>query len=519
LNIVQSEDRKTCLAAASLANISLLRIWSEVLTYTASDAYTMKLPASAGQFGAIFVVFGLLTLLFFVLLVWARKSWPGKLVFLLALALPINALREVGSRQVPYLRGDLIRAIGPSHVETVAAAAILLGALVLVKWAPRFYHMAFVCGLVLSPLIPVTVLQGIWAAANYDDTAFRDQPTAPPLGKTAPRRVVWIVFDELGQRSTFDQRPAGVAMPEFEKLRQTALYATAAYSPTSATLSSLPSLITGKLVTSARPAGPGDLRIVYADENNTANEVRWSDEPNVFSRVRAMGFDSALVGWYHPYCRELSRDLTSCWWTAMPFQADSVGRTSAEAAPKYLRSLFETSLLSPFGQSLSTREAARRFQSLMEEARRAVADPSLGLVFLHLQVPHGPHAYDRRSGEFILANAPVQGYLDSLALADVALGDLRRRMEEASVWDSTTVLVSSDHSYRSAQALFNRKIDRRVPFLLKLSRQQSGRVYAPRFNTVVSADLVLRILANEVTTVDEAVAWIDRPGGQFAGVW
>jgi arylsulfatase A-like enzyme len=329
---------------------------------------------------------------------------------------------------------------------------------------------------------------------------------------------VWIIFDELDQRLAFEQRPATVAMPEFDKLRGSALYATAAYSPTSGTLSALPSLITGKLVASARPVGPGDLRIMYADPGDT-NEVRWSEEPNVFSRARALGIDSALIGWYHPYCRELTRDLTSCWWTAMPFQADSVGRTTTEAVPKYLRSLFETSLLSPFGQSLSTREAAERFQALFAEARRAVANPSFGLVFLHLQVPHAPHAYSRHNRDFTLSNAPVTGYLDSLALADIALGELRHAMEESSLWDSTTVLVSSDHSYRTAVSLFNHKIDRRVPFLLKMSGQNSGQVYTQKFNTVVSADLVLSILRNEVTSLEEATARVDRSSAQFAGIW
>src|SRR2546425_7901138 len=37
---------------------------------------------------------------------------------------------------------------------------------------------------------------------------------------------------------------------------------------------------------------------------------------NLFRRARALGYDTALIGWYHPYCRVLGSDLTRCYWEA-----------------------------------------------------------------------------------------------------------------------------------------------------------------------------------------------------------
>jgi arylsulfatase A-like enzyme len=88
-------------------------------------------------------------------------------------------------------------------------------------------------------------------------------------------------------------------------------------------------------------------------------------------------------------------------------------------------------------------------------------------VLIHLLTPHFPHAYDRAAGTFTLGNAPLRGYYDSLALTDLALAQLRRAMEAAGTWDSTTVLLSSDHPMKHA-ALLDGKSDARVPFLLKL---------------------------------------------------
>ena len=231
-----------------------------------------------------------------------------------------------------------------------------------------------------------------------------------------------------------------------------------------------------------------------------------------------MGYDTALVGWYHPYCRELNRDLTSCWWAAMPRQFNSVGRTFGDSVPKYLRSLFETSLLSPFGQSLSVKEAAQRIQELTAHARQAAADPSLSLVVLHIQAPHAPHAYNRQKHDFSLANSPVRGYLDSLELADSILGQIRAAMEEKSLWESTDVVVSADHSYRSSHALDGHARDRRVPFLLKLAVSPEGALYDKTFNTVITSKLVLGILRNEIRTKADVLALIDREGSSFKGM-
>ena len=40
------------------------------------------------------------------------------------------------------------------------------------------------------------------------------------------------------------------------------------------------------------------------------------------------------------------------------------------------------------------------------------------------------------------------GYIDALALTDKIIGDLRRSMEHAGTWDTTTMIFSADHPYR-----------------------------------------------------------------------
>ena len=116
---------------------------------------------------------------------------------------------------------------------------------------------------------------------------------------------------------------------------------------------------------------------------------------------------------------------------------------------------------------------------------------------MHLPVPHAPHAYDRKTGTFTLGNSPIAGYIDSLALLDRSVGELRRAMENAGVWDSTTVLFTSDHGYRDAEAL-DGKSDPRIPYILKLASQKEGVEYTQEFNTVLTADLLLGVLRGEI---------------------
>ena len=95
-------------------------------------------------------------------------------------------------------------------------------------------------------------------------------------------------------------------------------------------------------------------------------------------------------------------------------------------------------------------------------------------------------------------------------------------MEEKGVWDSTVVLVTSDHWWRTNywkehvawteedQANSGATLDRRIPFILKMTRAKEGISYEPPFNTVLTHDLLLAVLRGEVSDAREAATWLDR---------
>jgi len=149
------------------------------------------------------------------------------------------------------------------------------------------------------------------------------------------------------------------------------------------------------------------------------------------------------------------------------------------------------------------RAKIRVYKDLLDDSCQIAQDPSIGLALLHLPIPHPPAIYDRSQGTWSPAG-PV-GYLDNLALADRALGELRTCLDRAGLTAYTAILVSSDHGWRTAvwrgnpewtpeDEAASHQDTSASPFLLKLPQQTSMFVYDTPFDTVVTRRLIIAIL-------------------------
>jgi hypothetical protein len=508
---VRPDVWKILAVALSLANLCYLRLWSELLTYSRADMYLMVVPYRRADYFAI-----MLNVLLAGLAGWAAAllversgsravRFVGRGVFLLLLLVPLNAMRSVLANSHEYLRSPLLMLIGTRGVALLGVALALGVLFVLWRWPSQLLRASEAVLLILAPLIPLNFGQALWRVARYDATEFRDAAPAPPLGQKRMPRVLWVILDDWDLRLTFLDRPARIQLPELDRLRRESFYAANAHPPGPETPISLPALITGRPVSKVEQRGPAELILRHGEGKP---ETSWNKEPNVFDAARAAGFDTALVGYFHPYCRVIPSGLTHCEWWYMSRQYNSMGRTLGELIPNQTRSLFETSLFSLFGQSLTTSDHARTYHGMMASALAVATNPAYGLVFVHLGCPHPPHAFNSRTGRFDLKNSAIQGYADSLVLADRTVGEIRRALERAGMWDTTTVLVSTDHSYVSAEA-FDGKYDPRIPFLLKMAGPTSAIDYKPEFNTLLTGDLLLAVLRREVSTPEDAARWIE----------
>lgn len=393
----------------------------------------------------------------------------------------------------------------------VCTLALFMG---LYRFRQQVVRIAITLLIILSPLGVVNFASAAWLRMKY-----RDERAAMPITtRSDTPRIIWIIFDELDQNTVFVNATSSVSLPEFDRFRAQSLVVQNAYPPSGATLSSLPALITGQIVADAQPLAANELGLTLSN----GAKVKWSEQSTVFSQARAEGFSSGVAGWYHPYCRILGRSLDLCLWGDLSELATMNDRVSQltlrQAMLKWTREVLnhmpifrlrgESQPTTPNTSELEAKQThITEFQSVSTKATSLIAK-DLNLILLHFPVPHSPWIYDVSRHTFS-ADPGHGGYLNNVELADRALGEIRNRLEESNRWDSSIVLISSDHWWRESP-LVNGRRDHRIPFMLKLASQKSSLEYQVPVNSIVTRELLMQLLRGNLRNSEDVAMWLDH---------
>ena len=416
------------------------------------------------------------------------------LLILTALMAPVELFRSsyLGLRDRQMLDFAL-------SLPGLGIAAVVLG---VVLWRPRWViRTVTALLLILSPMTFYAVARTLIVATQLLCQASPEsgvEPPLPPLHTNSPPiRVVWIIFDELDQRLAFSERPAGLALPELDRICRGSLCATNAYPPAGSTGASMPSLFAGQLFQTAEAASADDLSLLASPTNQP---VRFSQLTNVFDEVRAGGGNPAVVGWYHPYSRLLRRSLNFGAW-----DPSALGEMRNSGT-------FGGALKDQWGNivhAIYWRFWHRRYvEDAIRNSLEVVTNGAYSLALLHLPLPHSPSLFDPVQQRWVtFGRLFPKGYFDNLQLTDRVLGQFRAAMEQSGQWDKTWLVISADHSWRKSDAYDGRR-DHRIPFILKPPGQASGVCYGPLLNTVVTKDLILALLRQEVRDLPAAETWL-----------
>ncbi len=528
----------------SLANLIFLKEWHRLLaTYDPKLAYFRKGPPDTTLLLATIAAILLLSCGFWLCAMQLRKSGSRFLinlshaVFLLTLVVALNllVLECAQSFQNHTTRVYL-------GILATLLRVLLISAAVLVFAHPTKITVRAGRALlmVLSPLFFLNLASIGWMRCQTPTSAFVEREASHSQISQAGSRVVVLIFDELDQNLTFDNRPGTIELPEIDRFRSQALYATRAYPPGGNTNEALPALTTGRIVSSAEVVAPSSLLLTFKAAHQ---KELWGAQPNVFSRASDAGFASGLVGWYHPYCRILGGSLADCSWEepVEPFVEQEQLRFIG-LGPGILNLLTDKldlvtfsgyfgilPSIAPASNEVIAAVKTKHLQSydaVLKRARGMVSNPRLNLAWIHFPFPHPPGIYDRREKKPSLS--PTSNYLDNLELVDRTLHDLRSRMELADLGDKTTVVVTSDHPLRTnlwkGLSYWSREFteiadaipDKRVPFLVLIPGQTAGSVYSKTINSVLLHDLVLALLKKEISTVGGLATWLDDNRTRFA---
>ncbi|MEQ1884446.1 MAG: sulfatase-like hydrolase/transferase [Bryobacteraceae bacterium] len=535
------------LLCVSLGNLLFLRQWYDVVTsHLSSTDYYRNEPARHTAFWATLAAVGLTAV--FLWLVSrlirhplngydsaGRMKASGRIAMMLMMIVSLETVRRFWS----YRQGRVDW--GSTIFVGLMEALLAWGIVDLFRNRQRVYRAAERALLFTTLVLPASAGH-YWI--NYELTdppaAWAERPTLPELpaksgGAGASRRVIWLLFDEFDQRLAFDHRPSEVELPELDRLRAESMVAEQVEQTADFTLLAVPSLISGRIFGRSEPSDHSTLLLTPRGSTRTVN---WHDQPNVFRAARELGFNTGIVGWHHPYCRVLGDSVTRC--AEIPSlaignalardqQAARLGFSRAVALAFHLRWMRFTDIFRFSGASaehesevFQQAEQQRQYFQIRDRAYRDAVDPRLGLVYIHFPTPHLFAIYDAKQKAFNLSEKTT--YLDNLALVDRTVGELRRRLEEAGLWETTTLLVSSDHGLRrevwqgsrnwSAEfdhLLFQRQ-NRLVPFILKLAGQKEHITFAPRFSAVITGNLLLSVLNGEVSTSRDAAGWLASHG-------
>jgi hypothetical protein len=260
------------------------------------------------------------------------------------------------------------------------------------------------------------------------------------------RRVVWILFDELSYDQTFEHRFPGVALPNFDRLRAQSVSFSRLKPAGFATDRIIPSLLLGRRIEKFRSTIDGELS--YWDDS----EKRWlAYEPDrtLFGVAQRNGWQTGLDGWYNPYCQTLAPVLDACYRDAgiVFVPMEEYGASEERSALENATALPDQFLAALTNRQKTTAEQhIQAYRNIMARTSGLIGASQLQFVFLHLPVPHPPGIYDRKQHRL----RPGGDYLDNLVLADETLGTLLDEIDASPSASQTTLIVSSDHSWRTS---------------------------------------------------------------------
>ncbi|MGA3131748.1 MAG: sulfatase-like hydrolase/transferase [Terracidiphilus sp.] len=276
--------------------------------------------------------------------------------------------------------------------------------------------------------------------------AYATPMAVPPASKP---RLVWILFDELAYKPTFEARDPSLHLPNLYRLRDESTIYTNMTPIAYRTTRAVPSLMLGRIVTD----------VVYTNDNRylvqIENSPHWQPfdvHDSLFGLAKQRGVTTSIVGWYVAYCPIFASVATECYWGNDDAQDRGPTWLDASFAENVwfpLRMLVEQFVWpSRAWKDNAEWNAEGHIASVKDVSRHALAtlqSSQADLIFLHIPAPHPQAFWDRRTGTFATGGS----YLDGLDYSDRLLGQMLTILESQPRWAATTLIVQGDHSWRT----------------------------------------------------------------------
>jgi hypothetical protein len=341
-----------------------------------------------------------------------------------------------------------------------------------------------------------------------------------PLHSNSKQRIIWILFDELSYDQTFDHRFAGIKLPNFDRLHADSVSFSNLKPAGDYTERIIPSLFIGRRIDRIRSTLDGDLW--YYDESRN----RWlAYDPNatLFGLARRNGWSSGVEEWDFPYCRILASVLNVCSWEPSGILPVELYGASEEKPVLANAAVLPNEFLAKLTNRTVTFINAshmQEYRNMMARTHALIENGQIRFVFLHLNVPHPPGIYDRQRQML----RPGGTYLDNLVLADNTLGALLQEIDASPSASQTTVIVSSDHSWRipmwrygvswsaEEERAFGGHFDDRPVLLIHFPGQNSDNDVNSALPELLEHDIIADMLRGRINNPADLTAFLSQHG-------
>jgi hypothetical protein len=373
-----------------------------------------------------------------------------------------------------------------------------------------------VAGVAFSALWIVPQLLHVALAPRPDQNAAPARLSVPEQG-VSHRRIIWILFDELSYHQTFDRPAADIQLPNFDRMRGESFSFGNVRPAGSYTERIIPSLFIGQPIDEIRSSTDG--RLFYRNDSSRG-WIAYDPNATLFALAQRNGWNTGIDGWFIPYCRTLAPVAGSCSWEPNLMLIEEYGASEDRSALANA-ALMPSRFLALFHRTTTPEEGhIAIYRNIVAHARALIGDNRIQFVFLHIPVPHGPGIYDRRRRVL----RPGGTYLDRLALADETLGVLMKEIDATGSAGQTTVIVSSDHSWRIFLSRHSEEwsdeeerasggcFDDRPVLLVRFPDRKTGRSVDAALPEMLEHDMIAAMLLGQIKSPEDMNAFISRRG-------
>jgi hypothetical protein len=512
--------------AFGLANLYLLDLTGPLIS-TEHDLVYHLVGSASSVIVPIIVYLITLSLLLTALLYLAERPGPLRVIiwaaFLLALpSILLHTIANFSGIEIP----DWV-------TYSVAVICLLVFIAISFSWKrflPRFEAIQRAAAAILGIfaftgiLISVQLVWSGWQARDLNPapTLHQSQSATP---QQPHQRILWILLDELSYQQLYERRFPGLELPAFDRLAAQSTVFTHVVPAGVYTRYILPTLFTGTPSDAVDISARGML--LSLRDPSTGKWAPFRQHETVFQDAIAAGYTTGIAGWYNPYCRIMPEVLDQCFWTYRESTPANLSPNRSLAVDllrpfRYLwldtKHLFGHGPGSPTDEHRDIRQHSSDYQKLLAAGDAFLNDSSIDFLFLHMPIPHPYGFYDRNKEVFSNKHT---SYIDNLALADRYLAHIRSLLERKNQWNSSTIIVMGDHSWRTTQiwkdsmtwtdedqaASHGGEFDPRPAYIVKLPNQQTGARVDQSFSAVSTRALLDALIRNQIQTPVDLATW------------